>query len=266
MSQGRYWLLTIPFHYYTPYLPNELQFLRGQLEQGTTTDYLHWQLLAAFKTKVRLAAVKKLFGNEVHAELSRSNAATDYVWKADTRIEGTQFELGKTAFKRNSETDWQAVLDEAKCGRLDSIPPDIVVRHYGNLRRIAMDNLQPLPIEREVKVYWGPTGVGKSRLAWQEATLNAYPKDPRTKFWDGYRGQENVVIDEFRGGIDIAHLLRWFDRYPVNVEIKGAATTLKATCIWITSNLNPMQWYPDVDEPTRLALFRRLQITHMYVE
>jgi len=35
---------------------------------------------------------------------------------------------------------------------------------------------------------------------------------------DGYRGQEHVVFDEFRGGIDISHVLRWFDRYPVIVE------------------------------------------------
>lgn len=263
--QGRYWLLTIPQHEFMPFLPRGVVYLRGQLERGNDTGYLHWQLLVAFNNKVRLSVVKATFGTTCHAELSRSTAADSYVWKDDTRVEGTQFELGKRAFKRNSQTDWDAVLNEAKCGRMDSIPSDIVVRHYGNLRRIAMDNLQPLAQEREVKVYWGPTGVGKSRLAWQEATLEAYPKDPRTKFWDGYRGQEHVVIDEFRGGIDIAHLLRWFDRYPVNVEIKGAATTLKATKIWITSNLPPEQWYMDLDQQTKDALLRRLNVTHMYV-
>jgi hypothetical protein len=123
-----------------------------------------------------------------------------------------------------------------------------------------MDNLQPIAQERQVVVYWGPTGAGKSRRAWDEATLDAYPKDPRTKFWDGYRGQENVVIDEFRGGIDIGHLLRWCDRYPVNVEIKGSAVTLKAKKIWITSNLSPNQWYPDLDQETTQALLRRLTI------
>jgi len=57
-------------------------------------------------------------------------------------------------------------------------------------------------------VYWGRTGTGKSRRAWDEAGVDAYPKDPRTKFWCGYFGQANVIIDEFRGGIDVAHLLR----------------------------------------------------------
>lgn len=264
-SQGRYWLLTIPHNEFLPYLPPNCVYLRGQLESGHNTGYLHWQLLVAFRSNTRLAAVKKLFGDQCHAELSRSAAADDYVWKLDTRVEGTQFELGKRAFKRNNQADWDTILNDAKGGRLDTIPSDILIRNYNNIRRITMDHLQPVALERQVKVYWGPTGVGKSRLAWTEATLDAYPKDPRTKFWDGYRGQENVVMDEFRGGIDICHLLRWFDRYPVNVEIKGAATTLKATKIWITSNIPPEQWYPELDQQTYQALLRRLDVTHMFI-
>jgi hypothetical protein len=92
--------------------------------------------------------------------------------------------------------------------------------------------------------------------------MDAYPKDPRTKFWDGYQGHDRVVMDEFRGDIDIAHLLRWFDRYPVNVEIKGSATVLRARQIWITSNLDPREWYPTIDEATKAALLRRLHITY----
>lgn len=92
--------------------------------------------------------------------------------------------------------------------------------------------------------------------------LQAYPKDPRSKFWDGYRGQAHVVIDEFRGGIDIAHLLRWFDRYPVIVEVKGSSVVLNAKKIWITSNLAPEAWYPDTDQETIAALRRRINVTH----
>jgi len=113
-------------------------------------------------------------------------------------------------------------------------------------------------------VYWGSTGTGKSRTAWGEAGFSAYPKNPRTKFWDGYRGQENVVIDEFRGIIDIALLLIWCDRYPVIVENKGSSTCLQAKKIWITSNLHPRDWYPGVDALTLGALLRRLTITEFH--
>jgi len=224
--------------------------------------YLHWQLVVIFNSKIRRRGVLDVFG-AVHAEPTRSEAAEEYVWKDDTAVAGTRFELGKRPFKRNNAVDWETVRGSARMGRLDDLPANVYVQHYGNLRRIVQDNLQPLAIVREVVVYWGATGVGKSRRAWNEASLEAYPKDPRSKFWDGYRGQQHVVIDEFRGDIDIGHILRWFDRYPVIVEIKGSSVVLAATKIWITSNLNPMFWYPQLDELTREALLRRLTIFEM---
>lgn len=130
------------------------------------------------------------------------------------------------------------------------------------VRRIAADHLEPISIERQVNVYWGKTGTGKSRRAWEEGGMDAYPKDPRSKFWDGYRGQSNVIIDEFRGGIDISHMLRWLDRYPVIVEVKGGSVVLKAKTIWITSNLDPRQWYLGQDYETTDALIRRLNIIY----
>jgi len=145
-------------------------------------------------------------------------------------------------------------------GDLSRVPSDVYVRHYGNLRRITTDHLKPQAMERTVFVFWGKTGTGKSRRAWDEAGWDAYPKDPQSKFWDGYKGQEHVVMDEFRGTISISHILRWLDRYPVNVEIKGSSTTLQAKTIWITSNLHPTNWYPDLDIQTLNALLRRLTI------
>jgi len=262
MSQGIYWLLTIPHANFTPYLPTDVAYVRGQLERGDDTGYLHWQLLVVYARKCRLAAVKKTFGSGIHAELSRSNAADAYVWKDDTRVDGTQFELGQRKLKRNDPTDWALVRRSAVGGRLDDIPDDIYVRCYNQLRRIESDHLEPIGIERRVQVYWGSTGTGKSRRAWNEAGMDAYPKDPRSKFWDGYRGQAHVVIDEFRGGIDISHILRWLDRYPVIVEVKGASTVFSATDVWITSNLDPRLWYPELDAETVGALLRRMNIVH----
>lgn len=109
-------------------------------------------------------------------------------------------------------------------------------------------------------VFWGPTGTGKSHRAWERAGVDAYSKCPRTKFWCGYRNETSIVIDEFRGGIDISHLLRWLDRYPVRVEIKGSSKPLMAERYFITSNLHPKYWYPDLDMETYLALERRLEI------
>lgn len=106
-------------------------------------------------------------------------------------MEGTRFELGSLPVKRNDSTDWARIKDLAKSGRLDDIQGDIFIRNYRSLKSIAADYCQPVAIEREVVCFWGTTGTGKSRRAWDEAGINAYPKDPRSKFWDGYRGMVN---------------------------------------------------------------------------
>jgi hypothetical protein len=258
--QGIFWLLTIPAHEFTPYLPLPCQWIKGQLEVGSSSAYRHWQVCVAFKKKVSLKQVRECFG-PVHCELSRSSAANAYCWKEDTSVSGTRFELGTFTFQRNSKTDWEAVWSAAKSGNLEAVPPHCRVVNYGSLRRIGADHSRAIGMERECFVYWGPTGTGKSRRAWDEAGMEAYCKDPRTKFWCGYQMEKNVVIDEFRGGIDIAHLLRWLDRYPVRVEIKGSSMPLHANKIWITSNLDPRLWYSDVDQMTVDALMRRLTIT-----
>lgn len=261
--QAKYWLLTIPHADFLPYLPNSICYIKGQLERGNDTGYLHWQVLAVYKRKVRLRGVKDTFGSTVHAEPSKSDAANEYVWKEDTRIANTQFELGKLPFNRAKSEDWEAIADAAKSGQLETVPGDVFVRYYGNLKRIAVDHCKPVAIERTITVYWGPTGTGKSHRAWTEAGIDAFPKDPRTKFWDGYRDHENVVIDEFRGAIDISHLLRWFDKYPVIIEVKCSSMVLKAKNIWVTSNLHPNDWYPMLDDATRAALIRRLNIVEI---
>lgn len=261
--QGIFWILTIPRLYYTTptELPTTLQWIKGQQEIGHG-GYEHWQLIIALKKKGSLSAVKAIFGTQCHGELTRSIAAGEYVWKDDTAVAGTRFEFGVKPIQRNSKIEWESVWTAAQSGDLMAIPAHVRVTSYRTIQCIRADFEVVPAMQRETLVFWGRTGTGKSRRAWDEAGLEAYSKDPRTKFWCGYQGQANVVLDEFRGGIDIAHLLRWLDRYPVRVEIKGGSRPLMAQRIWITSNLSPDDWYPEVDQETKAALRRRLTVTH----
>lgn len=262
---ARYWLGTISCAsgWVPPdALPESCVWIRGQREIGAG-GFEHYQVFVAFSRAQRLSAVKSLLRSPSgHFESSKSVAAEEYVWKEETRVAGSQFELGAKGLKRNSATDWKRVVELAKSGAHDEIPPDILVRCYHQIRSISAEYSVAHPIERTCFVFWGKTGTGKSRRAWDEAGFDAYCKDPRTKWWCGYRGEANVIIDEFRGTIDVSHLLRWLDRYPVRVETKGSSKPLSAVKIWITSNLSPDDWYPELDEETKLALRRRLNITH----
>lgn len=265
--QGIFWLLTISHELLpdlpclrTGELPASVVWLKGQLEQGEG-GFRHWQFVVAFKTKASLATVQRTFGRSIHAEISRSAAANDYVCKEDTRIEGP-WEWGAKPIQRNSKTDWDTVWAAAKSGAIEDIPSQIRVCHFGNILRIGSSYMAPRAIVRTVWVFWGASGTGKSRRAWEEAGLDPYSKCPRSKFWDGYQGQKAVVVDEFRGGIDVSHLLRWCDRYPVRVEVKGSSRPLEAETLWFTSNVDPRNWYPDLDADTLEALLRRFNIVH----
>ena len=257
----KFWMLTIPAPSFVPpgTLHADVCYLAGQRETGEG-GYEHWQLVVCFRTNKRLSGVKTFFSNDTHAEPTRSAAAYEYVFKDDTAVAGTRFELGERPTNRNSKADWDQVWDHAASGNLTEIPADIRVRCYNQLKRIRVDHLKPVAMERRAFYFWGPTGTGKSRRAWEEAGLEAYVKNSRTKWWDGYQGQENVIVDEFRGIIDVAYLLTWLDRYPVAVEVKGSTEPLCAKTFWFCSNLPLRSCYPDLDELTFSALERRFEI------
>ncbi|QGH73070.1 MAG: Rep protein [CRESS virus sp. ctjUS5] len=261
--QAKYFLLTIPFEDFTPFLHPDVEHIKGQLEKGNNTNYLHWQVAVALKRKGSLLVMKHLFGDRAHIEFSRSAAIDEYVFKDDTAIENTRFEFGKKTLKRASGKDWDLIRGLAESGDFKSIPSDVYIRSYSSLKKIFVDNVKPMVCSSDLRKFWGRTGSGKSKRAWEEASLQAYPKSPTTVWWCGYQGHANVVIDEFRGQIGISHMLRWLDRYPVLVEVKGSTVVLECSKIWITSNIAPEEWYPDLDKETQAALRRRFsQVIH----
>lgn len=271
MAQGRYWMITIPIDKWDipEVLPKELKYLKGQQEVGES-GYVHWQLMAACETKMRLNALKRLFCEQAHCELTRSSAASEYVWKDDTAIEGTRFELGKLitnagqrAYKRNSKTDYAKIVNLAEEGKLEEIKacaPDVYLRHFNTLKRIEVENCVPVARGNPVvHCYWGDSGTGKTYRAFQEAgdPNEYYIKNPNTKWWDGYKGQLKVIVDEFTGQFAWNHFTRWCDGYPCTVEVKGGQVVLKAIEFWFTSNVDPRDWYQGNEEQKK-AVLRRL--------
>ena len=74
-------------------------------------------------------------------------------------------------------------------------------------------------------------------------------------------------MDDFGpDGIDINHLLRWFDRYKCVVETKGGMTPLYAVNWIVTSNFSPSECFTDkfgVEHKQLPALLRRMEVEYM---
>lgn len=247
-QQCRYWMLTIPKNSWDPpaELPESVAYVKGQQEVGEG-GFEHWQLLVVFKKKTRRAAVKLAFSNQAHCEPSRSVAADQYVWKEDTRVEGTQIELGRKPHRRNNGTDWQLVKEKAISGNLDDIDPQVYVQHYRTLKQISMDHMvKPDNLDRCCGIWiFGPPGVGKSHYA-REHYKDAYMK-MCNKWWCGYQNEKNVIIDD----LDLSHkvlghhLKIWSDKYAFIAETKGYAVTIRPERLIVTSNYRIEQIFDD---------------------
>lgn len=72
-----------------------------------------------------------------------------------------------------------------------------------------------------------------------------------------YDGQKAIVYDDFVGKVSLTGFLRALDRYPLLVGNKGGSVYAKWEYVFITSNLDPSQWWPGCSVMHREALERR---------
>jgi DNA replication protein DnaC len=191
-SRGCLWLGTRnnPLNNVTEYLERlkgykDATYVCGQLEKGAENGTPHIQFVVSFKKTKRLAALRK-FDGAAHWEIARGGErAITYCMKEETRVEGP-YEFGVRPIKRDEKKDWDIVRKNAEEGKFESIPSDIFIRHYSNLRRIASEHVQPVDQLscRGIWVYGAP-GVGKSHAA-REAFGDIFIK-AQSKWWDGYQ-------------------------------------------------------------------------------
>jgi len=107
----------------------------------------------------------------------------------------------------------------------------------------------------------GEPGCGKSSWAHTNLKKNFYIKS-QNKWWDGYYGQTNVLIDDFdKAGDKLSHFLKiWTDWYEAQGEIKCGHVQLEYTLLCITSNYYPEDIFDG--ELLLKALYRRMTVVH----
>jgi len=115
-----------------------------------------------------------------------------------------------------------------------------------------------------VEVFWGTTGTGKTRKAYELCGYDLtdtwrWTPGCGTTFFDGYCGQENVIFDEFRGQIPLGQVLSLTDGYPMTVQIKGSSVHWSPSKIIFTSPMHPREWYTSVGTDKIDQLLRRIE-------
>jgi len=239
----------------------------GQCESAPTTGRDHVQGYLELKRSQDIRTVQRLLGDDgAHLEARKGTRgeAREYCRKEETRVPGTEpFEYGtwreetKTGGSSGSRTDLHGVADailsqEASYQEVAvSFPSEFIKFHRGIRELIGVrDTMSNAGSNREVSVqiFVGPPGYGKTRRALCE-NPDAFVLDTQNKgdtiWWDGYAGQQCVIIDEFNGQIPYRYLLQLLDRYPAlkRLPIKGGFVPALFTKVVVTSNKPPNKWY-----------------------
>jgi len=261
-AYARYWIGTINTEH-GEFIPpttlsnqSSLVWLRGQKEIGSTGNE-HWQLFGSFAKKVRLCTVKREICNG-HWEPSRSTAAEQYVFKDDTAVPNTRFEIGAKKFSRNSAKDWGRIRDLAISGNLKEIgdqEPQIFIQNYKTLKQISIDYSTNPDDLLYLPGVWivGPPGVGKSYYV-----RNTYPSlyiKGQNKWWDGYQNESAVLLDDLDTKV-LGHYLKiWADKYSFVAESKGSSKKIRPDWFIVTSNYKIEELFQD--DPILIEALKR---------
>lgn len=223
----------------------------------------HLQGYCEFKYPTKFSTVKKKLPTaHIEERIGTAKDASNYCKKGEqSKTEWKQWKDGGPHFglnakvheggeisnqgKRNDLSPAVEMIREGK--RMRTVAqecPETFVRFHKGLIALQAQLVEPRTGPPTVKVFYGSTGSGKSKLAREWLGEDFYDWWPAQEKWfDGYEGEKNVIFEEFRGQFPFGMMLMLLDRYSARVQLKGSMINFAATRIAITSPLHPRLWY-----------------------
>lgn len=231
----------------------------------------HYQGYIYFRNARAFTAVRRLLpGCHIGAQRGTVDEAVDYCKK-----DGLYYEIGsppinQAAKGESSHTKWTRVVALAEAGDFDELKiqePYLYITMYAKLFQCYQRAL-PVPKDLSGKLHdhhvwiWGPPGTGKSRYA-RDTWTTAFSK-PLNKWWDGYRGEETVLLDDVElDSIGMKHHIKiWSDRYPFIAQVKFGHISIRPDRLIVTSNYSPAEVF-DASTVLFEAVARRFDVIHM---
>lgn len=227
----------------------DVQGIKAEYEVAPTTGTPHIQGAVWFKNKDKksLAGVRKILPRAWWEEMYGNWDQQDYCLK-----DGNVLRNEGTGPKQGARTDLQRCKRRIDEGATEL---ELMEEEFGTMSRHHKFLMKYRDLKRRKLCrkwmtqgfwIWGDTGVGKSHEVFKDF-------DPETTYvlevedggwWDGYQGEEKVIINEFRGQIPYAQLLDLVDKWPKKVKRRCMEPTpFLAKEVWITSSMPPHKIY-----------------------
>lgn len=256
---------------FRPEFSDKMHYLIYQLEEGENKTP-HLQGFLQMKLAARITAIIKLIPG-AHISIANGTPEQNKVYcSKEPRLEETQ-EFGEisTQGKRTDLDGAIEIIRNAKrpLAEIMEQAPHVYVKYPQGMKDLCTYYLEKKTRGefRDVKVYvhWGYTRTGKTRTAIASNPDHFILRNASTLWWDGYTGQSTLIIDEFTNWITLTELLGILDNHQLRLPIKGSFTYAQWTTVYITSNLSPDEWYPNISEEhgNKIALRKRFtEIIH----
>lgn len=241
-------------------IPDGVRYAIYGREICPDTGRLHWQSYIELYKPQRFSWIKRRYGDDtMHIEESwgTRDEARDYCMKDKEFIE-----VGNWISGQGYRSDLQEVCDLLKNGtKLTEIienVPRVYCQYRNGLKDIAAHYTQKqIPKWRPVEVILltGPTRCGKTRMAMEEADYKIQGSE--MQWWDGYDGEETILIDEYNNNVEIDKMLAFLEGYKKRLGVKGGHCWAQWNKIYITTNLRIDQLHANAKSAHREALFAR---------
>lgn len=215
---------------------DNVRYICYGIERCPKTDRKHYQGFAIFNRTCRIPKAKQWIGggDGVHCESRRGtrDQARDYCRKSG----GQFFEWGRFDAMSVEEMFKQPI------GWLKENQPAFYCRYHRGLEKLQTKGDKWRDVN--VHILWGKSGTGKTRTALDCESV--FKLDPPYTWFDGYEGEERLVIDDFQiGAIPRGRLLNLLDGYRLRLETKGSHCWALWKEVYITTNFDPERWLCD---------------------
>ncbi|MER0080349.1 hypothetical protein ABRP87_10460 [Corynebacterium sp. KPL2830] len=245
----------------------------GQLEEGEEDGYRHWQLIIdGGQSPIRFSTLKRrLPSAHLEPRSGPIQQAINYVTKKETRIideprleHGTIRHCDETGRRKDVEIVREAILEKGLSA--DEVFLQVPEAAHMTLfveKLISARDRSRHTKPRQIEVIWlyGPPGTGKTSLAVELGNTNYYRVTDYKNPFDGYMGEETLILDEFDGEIRLSTLLNILDIWPTTLPARYTNKTARFNQVVLVSNEAPWTFYTWEPLSRRRALARRINAT-----